>query len=303
MPTRATEAPTLPGYALRYVLEVWEPGGTSPIHRAEQLQQADAGADFTFNLEKTGSYNILVWADFVSENPEKTEKSSPNTYEHYTDLYYQTDKGLKEVTIIQEAYLLNQESRDAFCAKLTIDKEEGALEKTIILKRPFGQLNIIEKEPQLLENVDSISCTYSVPDTYNVDTGKYGNTLLEITHTASSLPTSTSNCKANILYDYIFAPSGSNLLLGEMTLQFESSDSLYIFRDFIIPANNLPIVRNKRTNAYGNLLHQTVAPNEETTISITIESLWEDDNEHQLPASESGKLPNFNNQDNPFKNS
>ena len=297
--TRATP-PTLPGYIMRFALEVWQQDQI--IYREEKLQESQDMV-FSFNLENPGEYNVLVWADYIKESPETTEETEPNTYTHYTDLYYQTNtsNGLKEITITRENYIINDASRDAFCVCQTITKSALECKQTLTLNRPFGQLNLIEKDNALLEKVKKMNCSYKVPETFNVETSTLGHTTLDIQAFVETLPTSGDNHKANILYDYIFAPTGNSNYLSPITLEFESNDPSFYLNTFTLPENTIPMLRNKRTNAKGSIIKQTSAASGKTDITITIDSEWQPDQEYPLtPSNNEGSLSDFNNQNNPF---
>lgn len=298
--TRTTPLPTLPGYIMRFILEVWQQ--EEIIYREEKLQESQDMV-FSFNLDNPGEYNVLVWADYIKESPETTEISAPDTHTHYADLYYQTNtsNGLKEISIIPENYIINDASRDAFCICQTITKSQLEYNQTLTLNRPFGQLNLIEKDNALLEKVKKMSYSYKVPETFNVETSTSGHTTLDIQASVETLPTSGDNHKANILYDYIFAPTGNSNYLSTITLEFESNDPLFHLTTFTLPENTIPMLRNKRTNAKGSILKLSSAASGETNITITIDPEWLPDEEYPLtPSDKEGTLSDFNNQNNPF---
>ncbi len=298
--SRSTPPPALTGYTMRFILEVWQK--EQIIYREEKLQESQ-DIIFSFNLEKPGDYNILVWADYIHEAPESKEEPTPNTYTHYADLYYQTNtaNGLKEITIIPENYVISDASRDAFCVCQSITKSEQEFNETLILNRPFGQLNLIEKDDALLEKVKKISCSYKIPETFNVETNSSGHTTLDIKAFMENLPKAEINHKANLLYDYIFASTGNADYLSPISLQFESNDPLFHLNTFTLPENTIPMLRNKRTNVKGSILKLTSTESETANITISVDSEWLPDQEYPLVSSEeTGSLSDFNNQNNPF---
>ena len=299
--SRATPPPTLSGYTMRFIMEVWQE--EKVIHREEKLQESQ-DMIFSFNLDKPGDYDVLVWADYIKETSQTGEESAPNSYTHYSDLYYQTDstKGLKEIALIPDNYIINDASRDAFCVYQKITKSPLKFEQTLTLNRPFGQLNFIEKDNTLLEKVKNMSYSYQVPKTFNVATNSHGEELLDIEASVATLPTSGDNHKANILYDYIFAPTGSANYLSPITLKFESNDSLFYLNTFTLPEKTIPMLRNKRTNAKGSILKLTSAASGETNITITVDSEWlpEDEKDYFTPSEKEATLSDFKNQNNPF---
>lgn len=301
--TRAN-APTPPqNYALRCILEVWDINHSNLLYRQELLASNEETLNFTFELANPGNYQVFAWADFIQADAEKTTVEIPVPHDHYADLYYKTngDNGLKEIFLIPENYAVNAESRDAFYTSQIIYKEDVAYEKELILNRPFAQLNIIEKEAVLLENISQTNFTYRVPSSFNTEKGMPGDEVMDVKQTVTTLPTPSANYNANLLYDYIFASPVNSLLASEIKIAFTSIDSEKQLQDFTIPGNNLPLVANKRTNARGSMLHFTSEMDASTNISIYIDTEWMPENEYGLPNNNYVKVPNFNNQNNPFK--
>lgn len=298
--TRATPPPVLSGFTMRFILEVWQ--NTQIIYREEKLQGSQDMV-FSFNLENPGDYNVLVWADYINEAANTTNESSPNPYTHYADLYYQTNtaNGLKEVSIIPENYTINHASRDAFCVCQKITKSTLEFNQTLTLNRPFGQVNLIEKEASLLEKIKKISYSYAVPETFNVETNALGHTTINIDSYMETLPETGTNHKANLLYDYIFAPTGNPGYLSLITLKFESRDPLFTLNTFTLPENTIPVLRNKRTNVNGSIVKLTSTASGETNITITVDSEWLPDQDYPIKDSDKkGTLSDFNNKNNPF---
>lgn len=282
--TRAASV-TIPGHhQLRYVLEVWSTGtGAACIYRDEKTATTADAMAFDFTLSEAGDYKALLWADFVSESASTTQVTSANTYTHYADLHYKTNSatGLKAVTLAKTGtnYVINDDARDAFFACIPIKKETGAFEENVELTRPFGQINVIEKNANLLAKVASMTLAYAVPDYFNVETGEPSRAT-GVTPRVSTLPTATADSKANLFYDYIFAPATGQTTLNEIRLVFASNDSHVTLPDYTIPAN-MPVVRNKRTNINGSIL---TANSNDVTLTVSVSDRWtEPDNTENLP--------------------
>lgn len=285
--TRAGSVTIPANHKLRYVLEVWSTQTDACIYRDEKLTgEADAVA-FEFILSEAGDYKALLWADFVPESASTTQKTSPNTYTHYADLHYKTDSdnGLKAVTLarIGNSYVFNNDARDAFFACIPIEKKTGAFEENVELKRPFGQINVIEKNTNLLAKVKSLTIKIYVPNQFDVETGTPSGQITT-NSMVSTLPTATVDRKANLFYDYIFAPATGQTTLDEIGMEFESNDVHVTLPDYTIPAN-MPVVRNKRTNISGSILQ---ANSNDVTLTVAVSDAWttpDDKQDLDVPAA------------------
>lgn len=275
--TRAASVTIPENHKLRYVLEVWSTGDNPAcIHLNEKTATTAGAVTFDFTLSESGDYKALLWADFVSTNASTSTVNTPNTYTHYQDLHYTTNSttGLKAVELFKTdgGYVINDDARDAFFACITIKKETGAFEKNVELKRPFGQINVIEKNTELLAKVASMTLEYDVPNKFDVETGAPSGTAA-VRPTVSTLPTATAARKANLFYDFIFTPATGQTTLGEIKLTFTDNDAAINLDKFTIPAN-MPAVRNKRTNISGSILNTSIAPSDAAKLTVTVSDGW-----------------------------
>lgn len=276
-----TRAITMPSDCkLRYILEVWTTGESPVLKlRKEELKEDFSGVDFTFNLTDAGDYNALLWADFIQARvtTPTTQTISGVECDHYQDLNFKTTENLKNI-IRTPAGNIPTLHNDAFCACHPISKKIGAYSDNVQLVRPFGQINIIEKDADALAKVSQTKAVFNVPKGYNVENGMPTSETEEATKTAAFYPLSGSknDCTANLFYDYIFAPTTGQTTLGEIKLTFTSSDNTLQIGDFTIPAN-MPVERNKRTNISGHIVSVSDAPNDEAKLSVTISDGWSND--------------------------
>lgn len=281
--TRAASVAIPAGYKLRYVLEVWntKTEDAACIHKSETTATSATAVDFEFKLTEAGDYKALLWADFVETEASEASVTTPNTYTHYADKHYTTNAmgGLKAVALKQTgtSYVINDEARDAFFACIDIKKETGTFQKSVELTRPFGQINIIEKNTDLLTKVESMTLTYKVPQTFDVSTGTPGTTIA-VNPTVSTLPTATTARKANLFYDFVFAPASSQTTMENIAMTFTSSDDAVLLNKFTIPAN-MPVVRNKRTNISGSILKTRTAPSDDAKLSVAVSDTWSETTE------------------------
>lgn len=288
--TRADGKVTIPYFAfkLRYILEVWTTGANPElIYREEKTNSTGEGEDFTFTLVDNGDYKALLWADFVKGSGETTVTYSGGSYTHYEDQYYTTIPDLKTVTISNLALdgertsfgtITPRTSLDAFYACHTISKKDGAYAEPVVLTRPFGQINISEKDADALANVYRARFTYNVPAGFNVESGEPTQTTVQ-TKTIQELNAQlgTGDFTANLYYDYVFTPATGQTTLGEMTVTFaQEPGSNIVIADYKIPAN-MPVVRNKRTNISGHIVSVSDKPSPAAKLSVTVSDGWSND--------------------------
>lgn len=282
--TRAASVTIPANHKLRYVLEVWSTGTESAcIYRLEKTTKGAEAVEFDFILSEAKNYKALLWADFVPGSETGTPVTTPNAYTHYADHYYVTNSadGLKAVALVKTGadYVINDDARDAFFSCLPFEKGTGAFAKSVELKRPFGQINVIEKNTALRDNVASMTLTYKVPQTFSVETGATTGTV-EVNPTVNTLPTADGDRKANLFYDYIFTPAEGQTTLGEIKLTFTDNDPATNLNDFTIPAN-MPVKRNKRTNISGSILHTSTVPSTSAKLSVTVSDGWTGEAENE----------------------
>ena len=276
-----TRAATMPSdWQLRYILEIWTTGENPVLKlRKEELKEDFSGVDFTFNLTDAGDYNALLWADFIQASVTTPTKQTISGFEcdHYQDFNFKTTENLKNIirTPVGNIPTLHN---DAFCACHPISKKTGAYSDNVQLVRPFGQINIIEKDADVIAKIYQTEVVFNVPKGYNVENGMPTSETESVRKAVFSYPLSSPNhdCTANLFYDYIFAPTTGQTTLGEIKLTFTSSDNTLQIGDFTIPAN-MPVERNKRTNISGHIVSVSDAPNDEAKLSVTISDGWSND--------------------------
>ena len=268
------------GHKLRYILEVWDTESPANLLlREEKTTTTVENVEFTFQLTAAGDYKALLWADFIEEDayPQLILCTNPDgtsvQYNHYDDLHYWTSGLLTYVKLSTTgtAYKVNDPARDAFCAAVDIKKEVGAYDGAVTLRRPFGQLNLADKNPTLAATVADATLAYSVPQGYNVATGSPSADLLAVNPTVTTPAAGTGL----LLTDYIFAPaSPAQTTLGEIAITFASNDPAHLLDPFTVPAN-IPVQRNRRTNVSGAILHQSDAPSDDARLSVTVTDAWD----------------------------
>ncbi|GHV50094.1 hypothetical protein FACS1894181_10200 [Bacteroidia bacterium] len=258
----------LAGYSLRYICEVFKESGNGvSFYREERLvTDASQPENFEFDVPDAGGYGAVLWADYVADDASKT-------YAHYDNKFYttgyMTEQSLRYIQINPVAYAVNTPARDAFFAKKIFTKVAGTPLNLgdITLKRPFGRINIIETDEAMRTNLNYINISYKVPLTFRPLTGAISGEQTVALNNIQSFPDASAE-KANLFYDYVFAPESGQHLLPAITVQYVMQGNPTV-NTSTIPAN-MPVERNKRTNISGNLIINTSA----TSLSVELDDAW-----------------------------
>lgn len=262
--------PTATDHQLRCILEVWTKDQTPTLkQRIEKVGLTGDNVVFDFEIEE-GTYNCLFWADFIATDAGNTNATFGSVnYTHYDDKYYTTNdatNGLKAVSILTSAYAsaFNTDARDAFFGQYELKKEAVAVTNPSIpaLTRPFAKLTIKEKNSVNYGYCSGLTAVYDVPNTFNVSTGTVGNTTVQVTCSSKSTESLT------LFSDYIFTDATSTL--GAIELSFSGSKT---FQPVTIPAG-IPLKRNYKTNASGNLISEKPAPTNGVKLTVTMDAEW-----------------------------
>lgn len=221
---------------------------------ATQLKGGVVTADFkNITLSRGENYTFLFWADKVSD---------PTTAQGLaTDNFYNT-ADLRSVTVDNTAYSGNDDSRDAFC-KCVSDIGADTFKYTIILRRPFAQLNVIATDVRAFHNEvgetlfnymfpTRFGIAFTAPTKFNVESGKATESKPFVSKDLTVYGTYVDSLGLQTLtMDYILAPAGE-VALTDIVWSAEKPVSP-ITRTF----TNIPLQRNYRTNIMGGLLTNT----------------------------------------------
>ena len=207
-------------------------------------------ARFDVLLKENPDYVFLFWADNAEGD------------------YYDTDT-LFSVRF-NRGYRGNDDARDAFCRRMTSAQMKKIGDGWIILKRPFGQVNVIADDiADLVARSSSesgsflpriVKVSFSAPSEYDVSTGK-ASSLREFSYSAPVYSMDPDSDENTVVMDYILASEEKSVFDMKVTLldPIEPIDF-----DFA----NLPLLRNWRTNVRGSLLTG------EVKASVRIDSQW-----------------------------
>lgn len=230
----------------RCILEIYDADSNLKVERQVVSISTSNAATFSTKLTSGETYQLVLWADYSESN---------------SDVYYDTDSegGLKNILRITNKYTGNNDQLDAFFASETFTASENST--SVVLKRPFAQLNIIATDYTALQDADKpdqVSINFKgVYTSFNALEGTAsGEQQLAYTAPAAIADAATGQMS----YDYLFA-SVDQANLNDFTMSFYQNgsevSSAYEF-------TNIPVQRNYRTNVRGDLL--TVG----TAVEVTI---------------------------------
>lgn len=236
----------------RCKMQIWWEGkkyGEAVV--ATKVVTGKVTADFTnIVLLKDQNYTFLFWADKVNDAATPAGLAQ--------DLYYNTSD-LKAVTIDNTTYSGNNDSRDAFskCEKKTVSE---SFTETVILKRPFAQLNVITTDTKAFHDQvgddlfaymfpSLFDIAFTAPTKFNVETGEATEPkAYSVTDLAVYAQLVEAQGKQTLTMDYILAPESESTLTDiSWTAKNPVSPISYSF-------TNIPLQRNFRTNITGELL-------------------------------------------------
>ena len=159
----------------RYICEVYT-GGTRYMRKVNTVTAGTLQTTFDFKLVKGQTYDLLFWADCANNG---------------SDLYYNT-ASLKNVEVLT-TQISCTDARDAFFGKDQIALGETQITKTVYLKRPFAQLNIITTDisdiyaSEIPSSFlpDAVTLTYQGYTGFDVSTAEVVGTPVNISHSCA----------------------------------------------------------------------------------------------------------------------
>lgn len=273
---RSRALPTAPtDHKLRCILEVWDTETTPSLKIRQEICPAagDTEIDFSFELATTGKYKALLWADYIPTNQGTSTKEIAGLagVSSYGDNYYTTINGLKEVTIGTNTPQ-KSEAWDAFCASVEFTKGNEALTlPTFSLTRPFMKLTIAEKNAERFASCSSVTARFNTLNEFDVATGNATQTAdYSVVATngyhnyGTDITIGGKTCKTLICL-YVFANAADGTM-GDIELEFTSSEQGKSLPTVTIPAG-IPLKRNYRVNAAGNLIGEPSS----STVNMTVD--------------------------------
>lgn len=199
---------------------------------------SDRQTSVSMQLVKDQTYNIVFWA-----------QSEGQTCYKFDDL--------SQITVDYAAAKANEESRDAFLAVKNITVN-GPINETVVMKRPFAQLNIGTADAAIAAKAGVVIKTSKVemkglPNVLNTIKGTTDGAV-DVTFADNAVPSPevlSVNGKeyTYLAMNYILAPAeGKEISDVKATFAAEGKDPVSL------SAFSVPFQRNFRTNIIGNIL-------------------------------------------------
>lgn len=210
---------------------------TEPIKGLRQVVAVENGrATIQVKLIKGQSYRFVFWAQKANNG------------------YYNTDN-LSNITVDYRKALANDSSLDAFFAKEEVSNVQNPLSKTIILKRPFAQVNYVTKE-ELGEGLHIEQSQITVKNaltSFNPLRNKLSGAQ-DVTFNYNAVPTEKLLI-GGIEYNYlatafILAKNDNSKDIVDVEAKFKANKGYSV----TVSTPGLPCQRNYRTNVIGNFM-------------------------------------------------
>ncbi len=257
----------------RCILEVYTSAGV--LYKRAVTSVNGYTATFQVSLAPN-SYTFVAWADCVNSVGDTPTESELGVDRHYT-----TSDGLKLIQIADVAtYASLGDSRDAFFAN-TQTAVTTSQTISMTLTRPFGQLNVLTDFYDGIVSFEpaAIRVAYSTElfTQFDASDGDVDNAQVVVWAQPQELtePYTYYNDHVVISTDYILAPHRGENNDKEIVLNFEME--FYDDEGELVTTNskfdNIPVMRNYRTNVYGGSLPGS--DNVDVSISITIDPAFD----------------------------
>lgn len=214
---------------------------TEPIKGLRQVVAVENGrATIQVKLIKGQNYRFVFWAQKANNG------------------YYNTDN-LSNITVDYKNALANDSSLDAFFAKEEVTNVQNPISKTIILKRPFAQVNYVTKE-ELSEGLyikESQITVKNALTSFNPLRNKLSgakDAQQDVTFQFNAVPTEKlliNGTEYNYLATaFILAKSDNSKDIVDVEAKFKTNNG----RSVTVSTPGLPCQRNYRTNVIGNFM-------------------------------------------------
>ena len=261
--TRASSAngfdisdPANTNYSLRYILEIYRVDDNSGKCQRHVLVSDNKSVAFPVRLVPDYDYNVVVWADIVEGDSQ-------------ADRYYDTSKGLDEVTIIENNEIkwnAMDETRDAYTATATFNNfQVSQLNTPISLTRPFAKLRVVATDIEDIRKVGlkpttaTVAYSQEMYRTFDARTGAASNAASK-SHTISyATPVyEDATGEYTLFADYFFVPSDGT---AKFNLKVYAEAGRIKENNF---NTEISVQRNKLTTIKGDVL--TVGGNVEVKV-------------------------------------
>lgn len=238
---------------IRYILEVYDSNGTLAKQRMINREDADVTTTFQLRLIPGRQYRFVAWADFI-----------PQTQVGEGDYHYNTND--IRCILLNNAQLLNDESRDAYTGYVDVDNFKSSSSISLTLKRPFAKLRVVTTDmahlyTQLVSS--TVEYTSKIYTQFNAYESKKiaGSEISGIKKTVMYSEYDYSETGDKTLFaDYFF---GSENDVVQFTLDVKDNTNYTIPQ--VVFNTSIPVNRNHLTTVKGNILTDA------NDITVTIE--------------------------------
>lgn len=254
--TRSSDIAIPENHDFRCVMAIYENAGAQIGDQVGENYYAvasDGAFSFAVEIEDTGYYTALFWADYSNNEGE--------------DTYYNT-ADLKAVTSMGAP--LTPEYKEAFYVSKSFIKEAAALEIDATLSRAVAKVSIVEKIADSYAYLSTFSASYDVANTFNVATGTTSGEATT-TYTNATAEGTEVSTGTTLFYDFLLVDSDDTM--GEIAMSFICNDDAKILNDITIPAG-IPVKQNQQTTASGTIITVGDAPSASLSVDVSVNAIW-----------------------------
>ena len=257
---------------IRYILEVYDSNGTLAKERMINREDASTKTSFSLRLIPGRQYRFVVWADFI-----------PESQVGEGDYHYNTND-IRRI-LLNNAQLLNDESRDAYTGYVDVDNFKSSSSIALTLKRPFAKLRVVTTDMKYLytklvsSKVVYTSKIYTQFNAYSsekIEDSKISGLEKVVNYSEYDYNETYNETGDKTLFaDYLFGSENGTVMF---TLDVTDNTS------YDIPTvnfnTNIPVDRNHLTTIKGNILTDA------NEITVTIEENFDGTKEWPSTAKE-----------------
>ena len=221
-----SRAVTIPdGYTMQCIMQLLNADGNK-IGDQVTKPVTDGKVSFTISVDEQKEVSkALFWAEYVPES------GAANKVYNTADLRV-VGYNTASFDLTNDALMA---ASDAFCGKL-----ETIGNASVTLKRPFANVSVKPKNPEVAAAANKLEIKYNALSGYDILEGKCSATT-PVTYTNASFASADGNWFAN----FFFAPSNVSKFTEEITMALSGGYS----KEIKIPANTLPLDANMQIMA------------------------------------------------------